>query len=218
MPRVNCIWLWSRTHFVGFLWLWQSDYWRITTTTRTTTTLFIYPQITGNLKRSHNICEWVLAPWNNYNNNNKLYHQIEKGKKVKLYKKVTCGLNLFLVWIHVYQTSLILFSLFQIIVIMNLRQKFQLKANLNIIVLHFSGVIKYVISGLSLSTFFLNFCVNFLWIFREPFVIFARHLYATAESVWQHTLVNVFSEKLNVLNVSEACGIMVRILITHRIW
>ena len=48
-----------------------------------------------------------------------------------------------------------------------------------------------------------------LFVFRELFVIFVKHLSVIAKSAWQHMLVNVLSEMATALNVNEESGIMV---------
>ena len=48
-----------------------------------------------------------------------------------------------------------------------------------------------------------------LFVFRELFVIFVKHLSVTAKSAWQHMHVNVLSEMATALNVNEESGIMV---------
>ena len=48
-----------------------------------------------------------------------------------------------------------------------------------------------------------------LFVFRELFVIFVKHLSVIAKSAWQHMPVNVLLEMVTALNVNEESGIMV---------
>ena len=48
-----------------------------------------------------------------------------------------------------------------------------------------------------------------LFVLRELFVIFVKHLSVIAKSALQHMHVNVLSEMVTALNVNEESGIMV---------
>ena len=58
-----------------------------------------------------------------------------------------------------------------------------------------------------LEFIFLN--MYLLFVFRELFVIFVKHLSVIAKSAWQHMPVNVLSEMATALNVKEESGITV---------
>ena len=51
--------------------------------------------------------------------------------------------------------------------------------------------------------------IYLLFVFRELFVTFVKHLSVIAKSAWQHMHVNVLSEMVTALNVNEESGIMV---------